>query len=130
GRSAGWDRVSIAAAPAAALEVLLAALDVTDRATVEGGGRRGSPLRLLPLFHGRDDDIPDEMSLLPTEEDEPWTGTLADLERAGVIERDPEEGEPASPGGGRRFAPGDPVSVVQAEIGRYSPMTIVVLGGR
>jgi len=138
--SAGYagrlQRVALLASPAAALEILLAAWDATDRATVEGGERRRSPLVLLPPIvprsvderEGREVERDPEDVLRPLE-DVPWSGTLGDLERAGVIERDARfEGEGL--GAVVRFARGEAEELVRAELARHEPGTILVLGAR
>lgn len=130
-------RVTLLASPAAALEILLGAWDSTDRATVEGGERRRSPIVLLPpiMPRGRDERDAGDMEadpenvLRPRDEELAWSGTLADLERLGVIERDAGFEGPGS-SVAVRFARGDAEELVRSELARHEPETVLVLGAR
>jgi hypothetical protein len=112
-----WDRVALLASPAAALEVLLGAWEATDPLAFEIGERRRTPLVLLPPLVGRLEFSTAEEALVPQESDEPWSGTLADLERLGIVAHGPATG------------PRSPAAAVMSELG-HAPSIILLLGAR
>jgi hypothetical protein len=74
------ERVALLASPADALEILLAVWGVRGRT---GPDHKRSPLVLLPPLPARNGDMAQQTLMLGG--DEPGSGTLADLERAGVF---------------------------------------------